>query len=55
METKKDRLKKLIAESNAMVVRMNEVVKNIKHGDTSKVVLTSTPFTSKQNKTAVIK
>jgi hypothetical protein len=44
METKKERLKKLIAESDAMTARVNENVKNIKSFDASKVVLTSAPF-----------
>jgi hypothetical protein len=44
METKKDRLKKLAAESNAMLIRMNQNVKNIKVVETSHVVLTSAPF-----------
>lgn len=55
METKKEKLKKLTAESKGMLERMNDVVKHIKPVDTSKVVLTSAPFTSKQDKNALTK
>ena len=55
MESKKERLKKLIAESEKMVVSMNEVVKNINRGDTSKIVLTSAPFTTKRENTTLVK
>jgi hypothetical protein len=48
MDTKKERLKKLIAESEGFLERANKVVKRIAPVDTSKIVLSSDPFSSKR-------
>lgn len=53
MATKKEQLKKLIAEANGIVERSNNAVKHIKPVDTRNVVLSSAPFAAKAKRTLV--
>ena len=43
------KLKEAVKEGEEMAKRMNEVVKNIKPSDTSKIVLSSKPYGNKDD------